>query len=414
MPILSPKCSTNLLANLVSMLLVLITIIYFSRAYFSYACILFILFFLYGWLTRKKNHQSFLCYFQPIRPLLITFMLFYIFLLIDSIILIDRKSIFLTMDYASFLIPFFMFYFLYQQYRVDIGIKWGILIGSFIICIGGVWTSDPRFFPRTSSFFNHPNDFGTIIALLLPFVFYYTWKSKYLLEKSYCISIFFLLLICLYRTESRGAMMSLGAAISITILLLIIQYWKRFNRSNIYALIILGFLTFSLGIGSVYHISSDRSGLGVIGGERVMMIESSYHMWSDHKLFGVGIANWGENYYSETYHPKNGQEKGHSMPHNMLIYFLSTSGLLGGVAYLAFLFMFFWILLKSLRGINDIFLFSAVMITFLSFTIHGLVDATTINKVPSRIFYTLMGYYFAIYSTKKTSDNAFPCFHSNP
>ena len=30
--------------------------------------------------------------------------------------------------------------------------------------------------------------------------------------------------------------------------------------------------------------------------ERTLMIQSSYEMWSDHKMFGVGFENWGAQY----------------------------------------------------------------------------------------------------------------------
>lgn len=52
----------------------------------------------------------------------------------------------------------------------------------------------------------------------------------------------------------------------------------------------------------VFGINSYRDNAS--GGERTIMLESSYRMWKDHKLSGIGMAHWKENYYGP-YRPEN-------------------------------------------------------------------------------------------------------------
>ena len=44
------------------------------------------------------------------------------------------------------------------------------------------------------------------------------------------------------------------------------------------------------------------------GGERFMMIESSLRMWEDHKIAGIGLNRWKDNYYGE-YRPEKAVEE---------------------------------------------------------------------------------------------------------
>lgn len=89
------------------------------------------------------------------------------------------------------------------------------------------------------------------------------------------------------------------------------------------------------------------------------------------------------------------------MPHNMFVYFLTTAGIWGGVGYLLFLGLSVWGLYKSAGAIDNPWLSAAILAAFWALTIQGLVDTTIINKIPSRIYFALMGYYIALGSICK-------------
>lgn len=55
-------------------------------------------------------------------------------------------------------------------------------------------------------------------------------------------------------------------------------------------------------------IHEERAGREKVRGERFMMIESSLRMWEDHKIAGIGLNWWKDNYYGE-YRPEKAVEK---------------------------------------------------------------------------------------------------------
>lgn len=158
----------------------------------------------------------------------------------------------------------------------------------------------------------------------------------------------------------------------------------------------------------IYNISAFHRGTQEFGGERRIMIESSFQMWQDHKLTGIGMRNWGDYYYSEKYHPLEGKEQGHSMPHNMPIYFLSTNGIIGGIGYSAFMLLLFGMIVNLLRK-DKSSIGVAMLFAYLAFAAESMIDATISNKNIIIPFYFLMGYgfgvvYYNVQKRKKISE----------
>ena len=107
-------------------------------------------------------------------------------------------------------------------------------------------------------------------------------------------------------------------------------------------------------------------------------------------MIGVGADHWEDNYYGR-YHPANGREQGLSMPHNMMLYYLSTGGILGGLGYLIYLVSTVAGLHLVVKKRQDYYWCLAISIIFLSFFLQGMVDTTIINKIPGRMYFALMG-----------------------
>lgn len=397
--------SPYLIANITAALLFTILLVHFSNSYFSYALGIFILFTLWLFFSNRHRGASFSITFHPIKNLILSILAFYATLIIASISLMDAKSLSKAIDYTLLCLPFFMLYTLRMQYMVDTGVKWGLLMGGILICIGGFYFWHVSYGNRMVSFFAHPNHFGTAIAMIIPFLLYFTYRSTKLFERVLLCSVIAVLLFCFFHTESRGAMLGLGSAAGTAIFLLAFQKRHLLNKRMLRGTICIIAFLFALGVGAVLYVNSNRTGAGKIGGERIIMLEASYHMWNDHKLLGVGLANWEDSYYSDVYHPKEGRETHLSMAHNMPVHLFATTGILGGIAYLTFLFTMLYGLYRSMDRSTDIWFSLAAMTAFLAFTIQGLVDTTIINKIPSRIFFALMGYYFASYNNIRISHN---------
>ena len=161
-------------------------------------------------------------------------------------------------------------------------------------------------------------------------------------------------------------------------------------------------LLFLLGGGVAFHHMGQERNVDVIelaesgksitraGGERAQMIQASIAMWKDHKVLGVGAGHWGEAYYGP-YKPADIHEKGHSMPHNMPIFFLSTGGIVGVAGYGIFVIISAVTLTQIVKMKKDPACGLAVYMVFLSFFLQGLVDSTIINKIPARMYFALMG-----------------------
>lgn len=186
-------------------------------------------------------------------------------------------------------------------------------------------------------------------------------------------------------TDSRGGEVSTFLGILFIGICVIVRYRKELNQKILF--LILLFTLFLCGIFGemIYHSNINRS-----FGERAIMREASIEMWKDHKVLGIGLARWHEQYYSEQYHPKEGRESGLMMPHNMPVYFLSCAGIIGGIEYILFSGSLFWIIYvvykKRPQGLA-----LPIMASYVAFLIEGLVDSTIINKQSAFVFFCLLG-----------------------
>ena len=78
------------------------------------------------------------------------------------------------------------------------------------------------------------------------------------------------------------------------------------------------------------------------------------------------------------------------MPHNMPLFFLSTSGIVGFAGYGFFVIMSAVTLTKIVKIRKDSSFALVVYMVFLSFFLQGVVDTTIINKIPARMYFALM------------------------
>ena len=79
------------------------------------------------------------------------------------------------------------------------------------------------------------------------------------------------------------------------------------------------------------------------------------------------------------------------MPHNMPLFFLSTSGIVGFAGYGFFVIMSVVTLTQIVKMRKDAGFALAIYMVFLSFFLQGFVDTTIINKIPARMYFVLMG-----------------------
>jgi O-antigen ligase len=390
----------------ISILLILIIISWcFKASYFSYALIVFVLFLAIDGIYSYRSKQPFL----PRRSREFYIMTagilgFYLLFILTAILHWDKLDLTKALDYTGLCFPFFITWWILTKYDAEKGFRWGILIGAIIACCIGLyqWYGHPGI--RIRSSYANPNHFGTMINLMLPLIGYYALKIKNHVYRIISVFAMIMQLVCLYLTGSRGALLALvGAA-------LVGLFWvcvclRKDQNVNIGKYVWVFLIVVLIGGGfSFYHLGQERhmdfsrmtedgqfiKSIAKTGEERAQMIQASIAMWEDHKIFGVGAAHWGEAYYGP-YRPSDIHELGHSMPHNMPLFFLSTGGLVGFAGYSIFVILTAVTLTKIVKKEKDLVSGLTIYMVFLSFFLQGLVDTTIINKIPARMYFALLG-----------------------
>lgn len=369
----------------------------FSAAQFVYACVLFCIFLILSFHNNRKGVLKW-DIDKSTKMIIGGIIGFYSLILLPSILIMDYRSTIKAIIYAGYALPFFMCWYMCKIQKIDMGIEWGLIISATISFLIGIieWQFIPD--KRIEGYWGHPNKFGLFIELVIPYLVYFFVKTKKRSKKILIAAVIVAGLFCLFQTESRSAMLGLfgGAVCALAGWMYIENTKKILFWGGI--VITLCIITGGFFIGD---IMSKRSGMSAIGGERIYMMEASLDMWKDHKLLGVGLANWEQQYYSERYHPEQAREK-NEMPHNMLINFLSTTGIIGGIGYLIFLIFSFKAIWNMWKSAMDPLFIVCVMTVFCAFTIHGFLDQTIIYNTLARIYFALMGYSFGIYKIGKS------------
>lgn len=392
----------NQISNIFLFFIMIIISWEFKASYFSYALILFVLFLMIDGYYSFHHQLSFL----PKRNktfyvILLGILSFYLAFNFTSLMHWTHIDLVKSMDYTWLCFPFFMTWWILSKYDAERGFRWGILVGAVIACVIGLhqWCINPGI--RIESSYAHPNHFGTMINLTLALIGYYAVHVKNNAYKILSVCTMIVQLGCLYLTGSRGALLALIGAVVLGMLWAYVSLREYKNiRFGKYACVFIILILIGGGF-TLYHMGQERN-LDVVrmaetgnsvakaGGERMQMIRASIAMWEDHKLFGVGAGHWGEAYYGQ-YRPSDIHEEGHSMPHNMPLFFLSTGGLVGAAGYCIFIILSIVALTKVVKMGRSLKWGIAVYMIFLSFFLQGLVDTTIINKIPARMYFALMG-----------------------
>ena len=130
-------------------------------------------------------------------------------------------------------------------------------------------------------------------AMTIPFTIYYILSEKKKMIKIIESLLLGLQGICIYLAQARGAMGALlfGGVLAVAISGFIFRQEIDFKRLG--SKLLVGSSIILICAGMMYGIQARKVGeiARLQEGERLMMIESSYHMWEDHKLAGIGLDN---------------------------------------------------------------------------------------------------------------------------
>ena len=79
------------------------------------------------------------------------------------------------------------------------------------------------------------------------------------------------------------------------------------------------------------------------------------------------------------------------IPHNVVAWFFSTTGIVGGIGYLFFVCYYLWRLYRKVNEEPENWVAFSGLWTFIAVNFHGLFDAGITNKAAARLLYLMLG-----------------------
>lgn len=361
-----------------------------SNALYSISTILFIIAVLVCMLHNKRE------VIFPDRSFSLIYCFFFFCIILSSLLIGYKDSLLKSLDFTYWsIIPFILFYFgLQKNFHKNIVVG-AIVCGVYVLCSYALyqfWVLPSG--SRIESYLSHPNYLCEMLELSLPFLIFATVSNWLKKEKVKTVILGCTSLICCFvisLTASRGGI--LGICIGGVILLLVHAFYIK--KINIHKSIISigAVLIVILGISGIFFYNFGHTQISAVrsyDGNRILFWKSSYEMWKDHKVLGVGLRHW-EEQYTNYYISPEVTEHGTTYPHNTFVYFFSSAGLIGGIGFLFFTFGIFLYLCWKLKKNPDNLILNALLWSFLAIMIHGVVNAAILSKFVMRLYSSYLG-----------------------
>lgn len=335
----------------------------------------------------------------PDKNFLWPFGLLFSSLFISALALKDVTSLYSTWKYFTWTIPFWIFYFAGRAHfprRIYYAATlcanfllsgYAIYLSLFILPVGS----------RVKGFSSNPNLYAMRIESILPYICLIALismqqvkiKVKTIKQKIKKIMLFLSVASCfigVFLTQSRGAC----AGILLGLVLVVCVYSLLHNKISAKNVIAIVCVLFALTCTAFYSYSHSNNFKRSYDHERILLWQSSYNMWNDHKVFGVGFSNW-QKEYREYYISPRAKEPDLPMPHNVVVQFFAITGLIGGFGYLLFVLGETSFLIKRMQRFPNKLNYPMMLWAFSLITIHGMVDAGITNKFAMQILCAYMG-----------------------
>ena len=435
------------------------------------------LFMIYDCVKRK----SLAVFYLPVRYWL-GFAVFMGTVVLASVLLGDRPSIHMALQNVYWCLPFIVATCLGKQADIKYAARLGAMASVLVSSADQLYlTQYLGIKGRVGAFGKISNYYALLLLGVLPVVFAAFQDGRIrALKKFYILRgiVALLGLWSLWRTGSRGAMIGFLAG-GILTYGVICFYQKRFKQ-------FLTGLTVCFALAAFVLLVGIPEGEIRIDSARLRLLRSSYAMWQDHKLAGIGLANWQKEYTTnyllkeeteaeglqryrrwkkaaeqraaakkaaeqkksasqkatgtKTTAPKPkpqpsavqkaaaaqkaAAQKAEAaketkrvaawkqaaikyemtmvvMPHNVVAWFFSTTGSIGGFGYMVFVCCYIWLFCKEMKRSDVAWIDSVGFWAFLAITIHGMVDAGIIYKQIARLLYLVMGLSISYYFPQK-------------
>lgn len=298
------------------------------------------------------------------------------------------KSAFSLVTYS---IPMWLFYLILSKYPDLLSKLWyGLIAGMWVL--NGYGISQLATFSlmkRVHGPVASPNTFAMLLEVLVPLLFFEIRRyQRKRMQGRYLVSLVTeIVSACLlFLSFSRGGIVGFCIGGIVTFGISTIQERNCLDIKKLAGMLLIAIMVLT----TLFFKAAVSYGGRTYDGERKLLWAAAYHMWDDHKLYGVGLHEWND-VYQKHYILPGAKEHNLTLPHNNIANFFSGAGLLGGGGYLLFSCCSFYFLLKSRRENpqNDFLL--KMLWVFISFFIHGMVDNTMFGKYGLRLYFAAWG-----------------------
>lgn len=253
---------------------------------------------------------------------------------------------------------------------------------------------------RANAFAASPMSLAGFLSIMIPGMFILVLKSDDIKEKTIFSIVFSLSLIALVANATRGAWI----ASLISIILATIFYFDNIKIILKYLLVIIAIILITVAnndevktrINSITDFSYQSNS------ERVLLWKSSYNMFKDKPIFGIGLGQFTAKYQSEYILPEAKERKlGHA--HNNFMQMLGETGLIG---FLGFCTMFSYFMFSVFRfWKKDGEVVSLIILSgTVGLLIQGLTEFNFGNSAVMKLYWFFMGLTLQYYFIKKKLD----------
>ncbi|MAE81435.1 MAG: hypothetical protein CMB80_01775 [Flammeovirgaceae bacterium] len=225
------------------------------------------------------------------------------------------------------------------------------------------WSIDFGYDGRPSATFGHPTFFSAYMAMTVPLVIYGIMKGKYWLYP-----VAGLLMYALFLSKTRAGFIGLVVAMIYLFVLAFIRIKVRTNCHRyifitIFAGVIIGLNVF-MPNSPIKRFQAEYKEWNMEGniGYRVQMAMTCLDIIKDNSVVGIGMDNLAykySEYYQKRY--KKDEDRYNNRAHNAILEVLATQGIIGLLAWLYIIVIYFHMVYKNRQDLMVITLSSCVV-----------------------------------------------------
>ena len=236
---------------------------------------------------------------------------------------------------------------------------------------------------RANAFAASPMSLAGFLSIMIPAIFAFSIESS---NKKRFSLLFIIAIVAAIFNGTRGA----WVAIIFTLPIIIVPYVKKLKSLLYILMILVSLLTIAFNntylnnrIHSIFDLKNTSNN------ERILLWESSYNMFKDNPILGVGLGQFAKEYQNNYVMPEAKYPKlGHA--HNNLMQMLAETGIIGFVGFVSMFTYFIYKAILFWKKDN-----SSSMLIFLGGTIglliQGLTEFNFGNSAVMKLYWFFMG-----------------------